>query len=49
MPRDIVPLTRALDDATLGNQTDVYGLLAAWNQSSRLPSTAGAGVDFRRS
>jgi len=22
MPRDIVPLTRALDDATLGNQTE---------------------------
>jgi hypothetical protein len=33
MPRDIAPLTRALDDATLGEQRDVYGLLAAWDQS----------------
>jgi hypothetical protein len=29
MPRDIAPLTRALDDATRGEQGDVCGLLAA--------------------
>ena len=33
MPRDIAPLTSALEDATPGEQSDVYSLLAAWNQS----------------
>jgi len=46
MPRDIVPLTRALDDATLGNQTDVYGLLAAWNQSIETALDRGGGSRF---
>ena len=33
MPRDIAPLTNALDETTPGNQNDVYSLLAAWNTS----------------
>ena len=33
MPRDIAPLTSTLEDATPGEQSDVYSLLAAWNQS----------------
>jgi hypothetical protein len=33
MPRDIAPLTNALDETTPGNQTDVYTLLAAWDTS----------------
>ena len=33
MPRDIAPLTSALEDATPGEQSDVYSLLAAWDQS----------------
>jgi hypothetical protein len=33
MPRDIAPLRRALEDATPGQQSDVYSLLAAWDQS----------------
>jgi len=33
MPRDIAPLTSALEDTTPGEQDDVYSLLAAWNQS----------------
>ena len=33
MPRDIAPLASALEDATPGEQSDVYSLLAAWNQS----------------
>jgi len=33
MPSDIAPLTSALDDATPGERRDVYGLLAAWDQS----------------
>ncbi|MFT4920947.1 MAG: hypothetical protein ACI8XM_000139 [Haloarculaceae archaeon] len=33
MPRDIAPLTSALEDATPGEQSAVYSLLAAWNQS----------------
>ncbi|WP_138005491.1 hypothetical protein [Halalkalirubrum salinum] len=33
MPRDIAPLTSALEDTTPGEQSDVYSLLAAWNQS----------------
>lgn len=33
MPRDIAPLTSALEDATSSEQSDVYSLLAAWTQS----------------
>lgn len=33
MPRDIAPLTRALDETTSGDQHDIYTLLAAWNRS----------------
>lgn len=33
MPRDIAPLTSALEDATPGEPSGVYSLLAAWNQS----------------
>jgi len=33
MPRDIAPLTSAIEDATPGEPSDVYSLLAAWNQS----------------
>jgi hypothetical protein len=29
MPRDIAPLTNALDETASGNQNDVYSLLAA--------------------
>ena len=33
MPRDIAPLTTALENATPRDPSDVYDLLAAWNQS----------------
>lgn len=33
MPRDVTPLTNALAEATPGEATGVYSLLAAWNQS----------------
>jgi hypothetical protein len=47
MPRDIAPLTRALDDATSGTQSDVYGVLAAWNQSIETALDRGGGSRFR--
>jgi len=47
MPRDIAPLTRALDDATPGEQRDVYGLLAAWDQSIETALDRGGGSRFR--
>ena len=47
MPRDIAPLTRALEDTTLGTQRDVYGLLAAWNQSIETVLDRGGGDRFR--
>ncbi|EMA56009.1 hypothetical protein [Halococcus thailandensis] len=47
MPRDIAPLTRALDDATPGTQNDVYGVLAAWNQSIETALDRGGGSRFR--
>lgn len=34
MPRDIAPLTSALEGATPGEPDGVYGLLAAWDQST---------------
>lgn len=47
MTRDIAPLTRALDDATPGGQSDVYGLLAAWDQSIETALNRGGGSRFR--
>ncbi|MFC4988891.1 hypothetical protein [Saliphagus infecundisoli] len=47
MPRDSTPLTRALDDATRGNQHDVYGVLAAWDQSIETALERGGGTRFR--
>jgi hypothetical protein len=47
MPRDIAPVTRALDDATAGTQSDVYGMLAAWNQSIETALNRGGGSRFR--
>lgn len=47
MPRDIAPLTRALDDATPGEQDDVYGLLTAWNQSIETALDRGGWNRFR--
>lgn len=47
MTRDIAPLTRALDDATFGTQNDVYGVLAAWNQSIDTVLNRGDGSRFR--
>ena len=47
MPRDIAPVTRALDHATFGTQTDVYGVLASWNQSIETALDRGGGSRFR--
>jgi len=47
MPRDIAPLTRALDDATRGEQRDVYGLLAAWDQSIETATDRGGWSRFQ--
>jgi hypothetical protein len=47
MPRDIAPLTQALDDATPGTQADVYTLLAAWNTSIETALDRGGGSRFR--
>ncbi|MDL0126651.1 hypothetical protein [Halobacterium salinarum] len=47
MPRDIAPLTRALEDTTPGDQRDVYSLLAAWNQSIETALERGGGSRFR--
>lgn len=47
MSRDIAPLTRALEDTTPGTQRDVYGLLAAWNQSIETALDRGGGSRFR--
>ena len=47
MPRDIAPLTRALDDATRGEQRDVYGLLAAWDQSIETATNRGEWSRFQ--
>lgn len=47
MPRDIAPLTRALEDTIPGEQTDVYELLAAWDQSIATALDRGGGTRFR--
>jgi len=47
MPRDIATLTNALDETTLGNQTDVYTLLAAWDTSIEAALERGGGDRFR--
>ena len=47
MPRDVAPLTSALEDATPGKPTDVYGLLAAWDQSIETTLDRGGGSRFR--
>jgi len=33
VPRDVAPLTNALDAVTPGDRQDIYTLLAAWDQS----------------
>lgn len=47
IPRDIVPLTNALDETASGNQNDVYSLLAAWDQSIKAALERGGGSRFR--
>lgn len=47
MPRDITPLTTALEETTRGNQTDVYTLLAAWDKSIETALDRGGGDRFR--
>jgi|AntDeeMinimDraft_4_1070355.scaffolds.fasta_scaffold02151_5 hypothetical protein len=47
MPRDITPLTNALDETTPGNQNDIYALLAAWNKSIEAALERGGGSRFR--
>lgn len=43
MPRDITPLTRALEQTTAGDQDDIYQLLAAWNTSLETAMETGVG------
>jgi hypothetical protein len=43
MPRDVAPLTNALDETTPGNQSDIYQLLAAWNRSIEAALNVGPG------
>ncbi len=47
MPRDIAPLTNKLADATPGEQSDVYSLLAAWDQSIKTALDRGGGSRFQ--
>jgi len=47
MPRDIAPLTNMLEDITPGSQTDVYSLLAAWDNSIEAALERGGGSRFR--
>lgn len=47
MPRDIAPLTNALDVTASGNQNDVYSLLAAWDQAIKAALERGGGSRFR--
>jgi len=47
MPRDIAPLTSALEDATPGDQSDVYSLLAAWNESIETALDRGGWSRFQ--
>jgi len=48
MPRDIAPLTSALEDAIPGEPNDVYNLLAAWDQSTETALDRGGGSRFRK-
>ena len=47
MSRDIAPLKNALDETNPENQSDVYTLLAAWNESIRAALERGGGDRFR--
>lgn len=47
MPRDIVPLTNALEETTPGTQHAVYSLLAAWDTSIEAALERGGGSRFR--
>lgn len=47
MARDIAPLMNALDEATPGNQNDVYALLASWDQSIKAALERGGGDRYR--
>ncbi|WP_277543738.1 hypothetical protein [Haloarcula laminariae] len=47
MPRDIAPLTNALEETAPGNQTDVYTLLAAWDKSVEAALERGGGSRYR--
>lgn len=47
MPRDITPLTRALEQTTVGSETDVYTLLAGWNTAIENALESGGGGRFR--
>lgn len=47
MPRDVAPLTNALEETTPGNQNDMYTLLAAWYTSIKAVRERGSGSRFR--
>jgi hypothetical protein len=47
LPHDITPLTNALEETTAGSQSEVYTLLAAWNQSIDAALERGGGSRFR--
>jgi hypothetical protein len=47
MPRDIAPLTNALEESTPGTQHDVYPLLPAWDKSIEATLERGGGSRFR--
>lgn len=47
MPRDIAPLTNALEESTPGTQHDVYPLLPAWDKSIEATLEHGGGSRFR--
>lgn len=47
MPRDIAPLTNALEKTTPGTQNAVYSLLAAWDTSIEAALERGGGSRFR--
>lgn len=47
MPRDIAPLTSVLEDTTPGERSDVFSLLAAWDQSIETALNRGGGSRFR--
>jgi hypothetical protein len=47
MPRDIAPLTNALEESTPGMQHDVYPLLPVWDKSIEATLERGGGSRFR--